>query len=412
VVNLGYVINVIEDPRERAFVLRSAWMLTTSVLVVAGRLLGEADCVSTIDFADGSLTSRQTFQKFYDQQELKCWVESELKESAIAAAPGIFYVFRDAEHRERFVASRYRRAASLPTVRQRDLLYDQHRSFMMELEVFFLDRGRQPSKLESLRFDDPAPEGMSIKQACHIVRMVRGSESWDELIALRRRDLTVYLALEKFNGRTRWSDLSSPLQLDIRAFFGTYSKACRESDDLLFAVGRSIDLNAAIRSATVGKQTPSAIYAHRSCVSKLPPILCVYEGCGRVLAGEVVDANVVKLNRLEPKISYLSYPDFDKSPHPVLTNSVIVHPGKLKVIYRDYQNRDNPPILHRKEEFVDEEYPGRSKFARLTKQEERLGLFEETDRIGTRQGWEDVLSQQGVRLNGHRAVRCSRVNEA
>ncbi len=33
----------------------------------------------------------------------------------------------------------------------------------------------------------------------------------------------------------------------------------------------------------------------------------------------------------------------------------------------DYTERANPPILHRKESFVAEDYPGREKFARLTR---------------------------------------------
>src|SRR5437763_1565272 len=38
VVNLGYVVNVIEDPVERAEALRAAWKLTREVLVVSARL--------------------------------------------------------------------------------------------------------------------------------------------------------------------------------------------------------------------------------------------------------------------------------------------------------------------------------------------------------------------------------------
>src|SRR4051794_24412151 len=42
VVNLGYVLNVIDDPIERARVLISAWQLTRRLLVVAARLISEA----------------------------------------------------------------------------------------------------------------------------------------------------------------------------------------------------------------------------------------------------------------------------------------------------------------------------------------------------------------------------------
>jgi DNA phosphorothioation-associated putative methyltransferase len=39
VVNLGYLINVIEDPRERAQALRHAWDLAASLLVVSAQVL-------------------------------------------------------------------------------------------------------------------------------------------------------------------------------------------------------------------------------------------------------------------------------------------------------------------------------------------------------------------------------------
>lgn len=41
VVNLGYVVNVIEDPIEREETLRTAWQFAKSVLIVAARLTFE-----------------------------------------------------------------------------------------------------------------------------------------------------------------------------------------------------------------------------------------------------------------------------------------------------------------------------------------------------------------------------------
>jgi hypothetical protein len=57
--------------------------------------------------------------------------------------------------------------------------------------------------------------------------------------------------------------------------------------------------------------------------------------------------------------------------------------------------------------FVASDYPLRERFARLTQQEERAGLYEEPKLIGTKAGWEEVLRQRGVRLSGHRVVRIS-----
>ena len=42
VVNIGYVVNVIENVRERVDALRSAWQLTKKVMVVSAQLVGDA----------------------------------------------------------------------------------------------------------------------------------------------------------------------------------------------------------------------------------------------------------------------------------------------------------------------------------------------------------------------------------
>src|SRR5437879_2750084 len=65
VVNLGYVVNVVEDPVERDAVLKSAWELTLGVLIVSARLRSESDSERFSEFQDGYLTRLRTFQKFY-----------------------------------------------------------------------------------------------------------------------------------------------------------------------------------------------------------------------------------------------------------------------------------------------------------------------------------------------------------
>jgi hypothetical protein len=66
----------------------------------------------------------------------------------------------------------------------------------------------------------------------------------------------------------------------------------------------------------------------------------------------------------------------------------------------------NPPVPHRKEAFLRSDDPRRAKFERLTGQEERAGLLDETASIGTRAGWNDRLRERGYELRGQRLVRC------
>ena len=66
-----------------------------SVLVVSARLTWDPDATSGKPFGDGRMTSTGTFQKYFEPEELKQWVEAVLDEKAVTAAPGILYVFRD-----------------------------------------------------------------------------------------------------------------------------------------------------------------------------------------------------------------------------------------------------------------------------------------------------------------------------
>lgn len=67
VVNLGYVVNFIEDIDERSEVLRKAWALADQVLIVSARLtLDSRTLLARSSYADGCVTNRGTFQKFFE----------------------------------------------------------------------------------------------------------------------------------------------------------------------------------------------------------------------------------------------------------------------------------------------------------------------------------------------------------
>jgi hypothetical protein len=87
VVNLGNVLNVIEDPEERAATLRQAWQLCRRLLVASAQVLMAGRGKTPVEFGDGVLTGRGTFQKFFEQDELKGYLEGQLDTEAVPAAP-------------------------------------------------------------------------------------------------------------------------------------------------------------------------------------------------------------------------------------------------------------------------------------------------------------------------------------
>lgn len=406
VVNLSYVVNVIENPSEREQALHSAWDHATKVLVVAARLTVEAAGQNHLaPYGDGFLTSRGTFQKFFDQSELREWIDEVLGVRSVAAAPGVFLVFRSEEQREGYLAMRYRRTVAVPGERASDRLFEQHRELLEPFMRFLAERGRLPKGRELPEAPQVQAAFGSLPRAFGVVRRVTGSELWDSIRDDRTQDLLVYLALERFAGRPRFAALPSDIQGDVRAFFGSYKKACKRADELLFSAGDRVRVEGAVREAQVGKVTRDALYVHLSGLANLPAVLRVLEGCARNYIGEVEGANLVKLHRQSPRVSYLSYPGFDEEPHPKLLGSLLVDLRNLDLEYRDYSSRDNAFILHRKECFVPVGYPGREKFARLTRQEERRGLFEDPKAIGTENQWSALLRSKGLRQRGHQIVR-------
>lgn len=485
VVNLGYVINVIEDPIERGHTLRRAWSLAKQTLIIAARLVWDANGVRGRPHGDGVLTATGTFQKFFSQDELRAWIDRTLGVASVAAAPGVFYVFRRPDLVQGYLARRARQDGDRSGIRVADLLYEQHRDTLHPLERFVDTHRRLPNPVElpesgllttefgslraafalvrrvtgasrwhdvdlgsgrrtsERRFEahrdllEPliafvtergrlprpgeVPDGEtidetfgSIRAAFALIRRVTGPNRWAGLEARARQDFLVYLALAAFGGRPRFSELPDDLQFDARDLFGNYKAACAEADKLLFAAGNPQAVDLACRASTFGKLTPEALYTHAAYAPRLPAVLRVYEGCARTLTGTVHEATLFKIHRQKAQVSYLSYPAFDVDPHPGLATVLIGRLGRLDVSYRDFRESPNPPVLHRKELFVPEDYPNRDKFARLTAQEERRGLLDEPVAIGTRNGWASRLSQAGLALKGHRLVRaaCSPTEDA
>ena len=62
-----------------------AWSFSEKALIVSARLASETPDFAPVEpYADGFVTSITTFQKLYEQAELKDWIEEQLPEPAVA----------------------------------------------------------------------------------------------------------------------------------------------------------------------------------------------------------------------------------------------------------------------------------------------------------------------------------------
>ena len=123
IVNLGYVLNVIEDPAERLEALIDAYRLARRLLVVSALIQETVATDRAATFADGVLTRRGTFQKFYEQHELQQFLEDALETTVVPAGLGTFYAFRDPTDQQDFLSARTRRAVNWAEVSARLVLY-------------------------------------------------------------------------------------------------------------------------------------------------------------------------------------------------------------------------------------------------------------------------------------------------
>src|SRR5262249_8930323 len=83
-----------------------AWSLCRKVMAVAVMVEGHYPVQRLTPFADGFITSRGTFQKYFSPHELRTLVRDALDNEPVAVAPGIVFVFRDPEAEQELLLRR------------------------------------------------------------------------------------------------------------------------------------------------------------------------------------------------------------------------------------------------------------------------------------------------------------------
>ena len=402
IVNLGYIINVIEDIAERRQALIKAWELTHKVLIVSAQVLVDDRRRGLVAYGDGLVTNRNTFQKYYEQEELKLYIDQVLGVESVPAGLGIYLVFRHDAEAEFFRASRLYSRLSTPCIQAKVRNFEDYQDLLTPLMDFYTKRGRLPVKGELASEAAIKAEFRSYQRAFKLVLQATDRDEWEAITEKRRQDLLVYLALSKFSGRPTVRKLAPEIKADVKALFGSYKEACTIADILLINVGDLRKIANLCKTSGIGKQLNDAIAVHVSALEKLPPLLRLYEGCASRNFYRLENANIIKLYYNKPKITYLVYPEFDTQAHPALKATMEVDLHNLSVTYHDISDETNPLILHQKDALVAPDYPSYKKFVRLTKKEQKSGLLENCDAIRRLHGWLRCLREHEVKIEGHK----------
>jgi DNA phosphorothioation-associated putative methyltransferase len=397
IVNLGYVLNVIENPSERSETLRKAYALALKALVVAVRVDQSLD--KGLPFQDGLITSRGSFQKIYSQAEFRQFVGDTLGVRPYVAGLGVAYAFKEANEESRYVSD----IAFQRTVRpQRDAVadFENHPEATPLLDIV-RKLGRLPLPEEFNAYEPLEAEFGSRHRINRLLWKIIHPETLDEVQRQRREDLLISLSMIRLQGSkpVGFRSLPGDVQADIKTLWANYQHALRESEAFLFGLGNPDVVKVAIAKLRIGKKLPEDVYVHVSQEAALPPLLRLIVFAGRQIVGDV-EADLIKVSTDGRKVSFLRYANFDSAAHPELTYSVKVYLPKASHSFRDYADSTNPPILHRKEAFLDELHPDFEACQMLTKREEEMGLLSRTD-IGTRNGWAAALTERGAVVKGY-----------
>ena len=250
VVNLGYVLNVVEETAERIAALRGAYALAERTLIVSTLAAGQETDAHSCPYRDGFLTKANTFQKFYAPGELESLIEQTLDAEASTLGLGMCVVFKNADDAELFEASRSRRRIdwsdistqlrfSAPAALERRNVdrYDLHKELFDQFWQTLLDLGRAPEAGEFDRLSEVKKVGGGLNRAVALVVAHHGDQLWQIARKACTEDVLVYLAMTKFRKHFLRREIPLRIKNDIRSFFGDLPTAQAKARDLLFAAG-------------------------------------------------------------------------------------------------------------------------------------------------------------------------------
>lgn len=390
VVNLGFVLNVIEDEDEREQAVRSAFALSRRVLSVAV-MTDKVSSIAGSPFRDGYLTSRNTFQKYFSREVFQQFLESSLMRPVVIVAPGIAFVFPDDEAHESFLVTRQRssrvwrrsnvmrpRRISVPKrgTRQDRLLDQANAAALQRFWCLMLQLGRVPLAEEAGDHLELLGIGGSVSNVARACMQVGDVADFEAARAERQNDTMVYFALRHLEKHGKPQPLTVSLREDVKVFFGTLAGALTAGADLLHRIASTASIQEACEQAAaegLGVYTEKhSLQIHSSLVDALPPILRVYIGVGATLYGDVRSADIVKIHTTSGKLTLLEYEAFDASPAPLLNRRVKINLRTQTIDLFEYGGEYEKTVLLQKSRFLNEEH---ADFAEQAAFDERVRML-------------------------------------
>ena len=365
IVNLGFVLNVIEDRSERDATLKKAYSYAKKFLIVSVMLAGKSVFEKFTPYKDGVITSRNTFQKYYSQSEFSLYLEDTLDTNAIAAGQGIFIVFKDKKEEQRFLLDRQsvkrnwvrlsEDRARAPKTVDIESLYAKNKVVFDDFWEATLNLGRMPANSEFEYSEEIRRVTGSHSKALEILEEIHDPELLFEAEFMRKDDLLVYFALGLFGERKPYTQLTDGLKRDVKMFFETHSNAIKQATKNLYSVGKTEIIED--RAIEAYEEIPKGIFSeghswtiHSSLLNYLPVELRIYVGCGSQLFGSIDEYDLIKIYLKSGEVDLLKFDDWQKD-NPLLIEEIKIYLRNQDVKYTYYDPEHNPQPFYEKHLF-------------------------------------------------------------
>ena len=359
IVNLGFVLNVIENRKERTETLIDAWKHANTLLVISVMVAGESLIRQFTPYKDGVVTSRNTFQKYYTQAEIREYIESTINENVVAVGQGIFITFKDKIEEQNFLLERQKikrdwlhkteRIIQTREVKLKKDVINKNLALFKDFWETSLELGRIPANNE-FEFSDQIRRitGSHIKAHTALQKHFGGG-LFNEAQTKRKEDLLLYFALGKFGKRKPQNNMPDGLKRDIKAFFNSYNEAIEEAREILFSVGNSeIIYDACARAYEIIKcgniEDNHSFTFHKDYLNDLPLELRIYIGCATQLYGDIENFELIKAHIRSGKVSLMRYDNWDKE-IPMLLERIKIKMREQEVDFFDYTGKFEPESL-------------------------------------------------------------------
>ena len=353
-VNLSFVLNVIEDEDERYEVLRSAFEISSKALVFSVMLHHQNTLQFARPYKDGFISSINTLQKYYNATEIEEVVHSVLNERPIKMAAGVYIVFKDKELEQEYLFKKQLGLLSEIKTPPKEEAVEKYSVELVDKFVSaILGFGRIP-KIDELSDDLREIILETNVSFTRLSRLALSQISISELSKVQEElasEILIFLAINMFDGRVKYSSLSERMQNDVKAHYGSIRSANENAEKLLFSLSNVDELfEAALNSerSGIGTLFDGKFRFHNDQKEKLPTSLKLFFKIGERLHRPIDEGDIVQLHIESKKMSYLRVDDFAKSPLPRIHSREIINFLNLELANVAHAEQKQVRVLYNK----------------------------------------------------------------